>query len=148
MTTLIFKNKKLQGILRITEQATSFNASFSESVEAYEKETGTKYKIDADLSKFGEHHKPTLWLVKDQGIYLMTSAKLEKLPDDYSHVCYAEGFEPDAPGWWEKCRAAVGGDDFVESFHFTSEIKEGIMAGADIQIKIGPAKLIVGLLYP
>lgn len=147
MTTLIFKNKKLKGILQLTEQATTFRASFDESVNAYEKDTGITYTINADLSKYCEHHHPTIWLVKDEGIYLMTSAKLEKFPSDNSHICYAEGFSPETPGYWEKCQTAVGGDDFVESFRFNNNLRRGIKNGADILIKFGAESFTVELVY-
>jgi len=52
-----------------------------------------------------------LWFVKDDGIYLMTNACLS--PDHNPGVVYAAGYGP-GPGTWERCRSAVGGDDFCE----------------------------------
>lgn len=147
MTTLIFKNKKLQGLLNITEQATVFRASYSEAIEAYEKDTNRSYDYEANLDKYYEHNSPTLWLVKDEGIYLMASAKLKEYPNDNSHICYAEGFEPNNPGCWDLCRAAVGGDDFVESFKFSEQLKKGIKQGADIHISITTKNFIIELVY-
>lgn len=43
-----------------------------------------------------------LWLVKDNGIYLMLPIFLDTLPDDDSHSCYAEGFAPNDPDWYYK----------------------------------------------
>jgi hypothetical protein len=86
-----------------------------------------------------------LWLVKDS-IYLMTSAKLNRIPEDKSHICYAEGFEPESPGSYDKCRVAVGGDDFVESFRFSDELQKGIKNGADIQIDISAQSFVVQLV--
>lgn len=131
MTTLIFKNKKLKGILKITQLA-----MFQEAISAYEKNTGKKYSDSVNLNKYYEQTNPTLLLVKDEGIYLMASAKLKEIPKDNSHVCYAEGFEPDTPNSWEKCRRAVGGDDFVEEFAFSGQLQKGVMNGGDIQINI------------
>lgn len=51
---------------------------------------------------------PGLWLVKDQGVYLMTNAEPGlRLPDGSGHhqVVYAEGFGPEE---------YMGGDDFAE----------------------------------
>lgn len=62
--------------------------------------------------------EPALWLVKDDGIYLMSSGKpAQDRPDGTKgvRVVYARSFEPDAPDCWERARFAVGGDDFVET---------------------------------
>ncbi len=61
---------------------------------------------------------PGLFLVADQGIYLM-SAGLPRLPDpakpDTSRVAYARECDPTTSGhWYEDKRALVGGDDFGE----------------------------------
>jgi hypothetical protein len=109
MATLIFRNKNLQNLLLIVEQASPAN---------------------------GEHKKSELLLVKDEGIYLMTSIKLAKIPENYSHICYAEGFEADAPGSNEKCANAVSGNDFAERFAFSRELQEGIRKGYDLVIDI------------
>jgi triphosphoribosyl-dephospho-CoA synthetase len=37
MTTLIFKNETLQGIMKLTEVATQFTATFEEAVSEYER---------------------------------------------------------------------------------------------------------------
>jgi hypothetical protein len=61
-----------------------------------------------------------LWLVKDEGIYLMTNSEdkswLAFGGRDYpkgetSHVVYGRGFGHDAD--WDAVRAVAGGDDFV-----------------------------------
>lgn len=146
MTTLIFKNEKLQGILKLTEAATNFAATFSETVAAYEKGTGEKYDFQQNLEKYAVHNIPTLWLVKDEGIYLMSPAKTDRPKGDKSHICYAEGFEPSLPNSFDKCRTAVGGDDFVESFEFTDALQSGIKRGADIQIDISEQSFTVCLI--
>lgn len=148
MLTLIFKNSKLQGILRITQQSKTFIASFGEAVKAYEKNTKKRYKHNINIDNYYEHTTPTIWLVKDAGIYLMTSAKMDSHPQDFSHVCYAEGFNPESPNCWEKCRAAVGGDDFVESFKFDNQLKKALEEGADIHIRINKTSFTVNLVYP
>ncbi len=59
-----------------------------------------------------------LMLVKDEGIYLMSSGlpMLQKSPNGKTNlVVYARGFDPYKDGdVWDACRDAVGGDDFVE----------------------------------
>jgi hypothetical protein len=146
MATLIFKNKKLQGIFRMTETATTFRTTFSEAVTAYEHTTGQVYADGVNLSKYNTSQKPSLWLVKDRGIYLMASAIIKHPAKDQSHVCYAEGFEPSVPNCFDKCRSAVGGDDFVEVTDFTDQLKDGIKNGADVQIEITKTHLTITLV--
>ena len=59
--------------------------------------------------------EPHLFLVKDEGAYLMSGARARLPGKDGkpNYVVYADGYGPDAP--WEKLQAALGGDDFAES---------------------------------
>ena len=70
---------------------------------------------------------PALWLVKDEGIYLMSNGRPRQMVDGSSAagqdldgqslVVYAEGFDPtkaDPMAVWYAARDAVGGDDFGE----------------------------------
>ena len=59
---------------------------------------------------------PGLWLVKDQGIYLMSNGLPGLLLTDRHHyVVYADTYDPRTDGdVWDRSRAAVGGDDFCE----------------------------------
>lgn len=61
--------------------------------------------------------EPGIWLVKDQGVYIMSNAKPAELvdpsrPNDSACVVnYAKGHDPDKDeDWW------VGGDDYVKLF--------------------------------
>lgn len=67
--------------------------------------------------------KPSLWLVHDDGVYLMSSGDPPLLEDPNtkdkenarSFVAQAEGTHPKKDeNWWEEARALVGGDDFAE----------------------------------
>ena len=149
MATLIFKSQKLQRIVTLTQEAKYFTASFTEQIEAYEKEIGKKYDFDKqpDLTKYGKHQNPTIWLVKDEGIYLMAAGAEYRIPKDKSHICYAEGYEPHVPGSWDKCRAAVGGDDFCDTLPFGKDLQEGVLLGADIHIKVTPTAFTIKLVY-
>ena len=75
-----------------------------------------------DVPKPGEEYRtpPCLWLVKDEGIYLMSPgfdpANLRH-PCERAPVAYALGFDPgilDRGDVWDRAREAVGGDDFSE----------------------------------
>lgn len=77
--------------------------------------------------------EPSLHFVKDSGIYLLSGASDRQLRPDGkgSVVAYAQGYEPDAPDSWDRCRDAVGGDDFVEVLplkFFTSALDNGATA--------------------
>lgn len=79
-----------------------------------------------------EHTKePALYLVKDSGIYLMSAGHPGQDRTDGKKgrvVAYAQGFEPDAEDSWERCREAVGGDDFAVDLpvrYFTDMITAG-----------------------
>jgi hypothetical protein len=68
---------------------------------------------------YGRDPEPALWLVHDQGVYLMSSGipHLER-PDkpEASKVVYAQDCNPDVDeDWWDNARDLVGGDDFVEA---------------------------------
>ena len=59
---------------------------------------------------------PGLWLVHDDGIYLMSNGHPGLLVDEAGprhFVVYALGYDPKSdPDVWERSRDAVGGDDF------------------------------------
>ncbi len=103
--------------------------------------------------------EPTLWLVGDQGVYLMSAAD----PGDFLtketepgkarlHVAYAKGIDPtvdDFNDWWDTKRAVFGGDDFVEQFGlgFVRQVKADITAGAKtIRLKVN--KRSIALMAP
>ena len=61
-------------------------------------------------SLYGDEPKPAIWLVGDQGVYLMSNGTAENRPP----VAYAEGVNPDKNSfdtWWENKRRSFGGDD-------------------------------------
>ena len=74
-----------------------------------------------------------LWLVKDEGIYLMKAfATSEKdMP-----IIYAESFDPSKDDdVWNRSVSAVGGDDFAEFLPFTIMGLQLIKKGVDVNIK-------------
>ena len=74
-----------------------------------------------------------IWLVKDEGVYVMPSVKIEGKPP----VVYAEGFGPDCE--------YTGGDDFVEFVELSPEQVSKVFSKrasihvllTDTQIKVG-----------
>ena len=63
--------------------------------------------------KPGKDEKPGLWLVGDQGVYLLSNGKLaegERPLVVYSDECHPVG----NPDWWHYKRRHFGGDDGIE----------------------------------
>ena len=70
-----------------------------------------------------------VWLVKDDGIYLMAPTHEERDKDENGKtvVCYAQGFSPSVPNLWDKTHA-VSGDDFAEFIPLNDEQVADILA--------------------
>ena len=74
-----------------------------------------------------------LWLVKDEGIYLMQAfySKERSAP-----IIYAESFDPSKDdSVWDRSVGAVGGDDFAEFLPFTTMGLQLMKKGVDVNIK-------------
>jgi len=92
-----------------------------------------------------------LWLVKDEGIYLMSNAKAPWLDPEAEpgsekrFVVYADGYDPQKDGdVWQACREAAGGDDFVEALpliYFEYVVRQG-----DVCIRLTESTIDVLLL--
>lgn len=61
----------------------------------------------------GEGEKPGLWLVGDEGVYLLSNGKLSD--GQKPLVCYADECNPSTnPDYWHYKRQHFGGDDGIE----------------------------------
>ncbi len=124
MTRLLFALPGVQEIIEHALAAERHKMDFVERMETYGADV-----FDAQPDE-EERAKPALWWVKDEGIYLMSNGVPALLrdpaaPEDKqrSKVVYAMGFDPtksDRGEVWDAARAAVGGDDFVESISLTN----------------------------
>lgn len=78
----------------------------------------------------GEGEKPGLWLVGDQGVYIMSNGKLgegQKALVIYSAECHPAG----TPDWWDYKRRWFGGDDgieFIEADQLVSDFDRSFRA--------------------
>jgi len=141
MTTLIFKAAALRPIVEHALSCREHVPTFAmQLTPAYWREGvkiapgGWPKPEDLDLSKVPPH----LQLVKDDGVYLMSSGSPRLLDPaspapGRSLVVYAEGMAPE-DGWdaWQ----ILGGDDFVEQVDLAF-VKKAIDLGAEnIRIKI------------
>lgn len=88
-----------------------------------------------------------LWLVKDEGIYLMSPTD-EKFVDSkgvINTVVYARGYKPTKKNQdylWDKTHA-VSGDDFAEFIPLTTDQVARVVRGGDIVININETQLAV-----
>ena len=75
-----------------------------------------------------------VWLVKDEGIYLMapTDEERDKDANGKTVVCYAEGFSPKVEDLWHKTYA-VSRDDFAEFIPLNREQVADILGAPDGQ---------------
>tara|TARA_R100001440_G_scaffold7772_2_gene15121 strand:+ start:141 stop:506 length:366 start_codon:yes stop_codon:yes gene_type:complete len=90
MTTLTFKNSK------ILKQLAEETRKSKDIKKPYTREKATNKGV---------------WLVKDEGIYLMNAFSTK---GKENLVVYADGYNPNKRDCWEDCVHAVGGDDFAE----------------------------------
>jgi hypothetical protein len=150
MSRLVFKNFQLRKVLAYYKGATTFNCTFAEQIAAYEKDTGMTFRFDGPPmpEMYLTSNKRTIFLVKDTGIYLMTSVPLKEIPKDESHICYAVNYSPANPNCWEDCRTAVGGDDFSEAFELTDAMIACVEKGADIIISFRSDSFLIKAQYP
>ncbi|HET6161591.1 MAG TPA: DUF3085 domain-containing protein [Dongiaceae bacterium] len=116
-TQLRFDPKEVRALIEVARSAKTWKASFSDCLNPDLRKPGATPDVDGyvdpvfvDTSKIG----PKLWLVKDEGCYLMANAAHQiRSPEDCITVCYADGFGPNTPQ--EELRAVLGGVDFVEA---------------------------------
>ena len=120
MTMLTFKSKefsRMMGFMRNNDRAIP---------------NGTGGEPTKD---FGLH------LVKDDGIYLMAGTfKSDKLDERKCHVIYAQGYSLKTKDLWDKCREAVGGDDFAEWIPLSKEMVEALEKNGHMKIKFTPSE--------
>ena len=103
------------------KQSNQHKPTYGEQFEAFGDDVfGMDY--DEIVKKLNEDNKikPALWLVKDQGIYIMSNGDAPDRPD----VVYAQGYDPNTDGdVWDKCRDAMGGDDCCELIDHDTVVK-------------------------
>ena len=138
---LHFDQALVRQLLDHSKAATERSPSYDQLYEGRFRRDGK----DADLDTLGSDNFPTaddvdptkipagLWLVGDQGVYLMSNGKPALLvdPADTRHVvAHAAEANPAAgiEAWWDVKRAAFGGDDGVVFLELP--FAEGLLARA------------------
>ncbi|QPC88853.1 DUF3085 domain-containing protein (plasmid) [Mesorhizobium sp. NBSH29] len=70
----------------------------------------------------GEGEKPGLWLVGDEGVYLLSNGKLSE--GQKALVCYADECNPSTdPDYWHYKRQHFGGDDGIKFLDATEVLR-------------------------
>ena len=88
-----------------------------------------------------------LTLVKDEGIYLMSSAErtFKDDGDDFNTVVYARGYKPTKANrntLWDKTHA-VSGDDFAEFVKLNEGMVDRVLHGGSIVIDLNETSYTV-----
>ena len=123
MTTLTFKSKEFPRMME------------------FMRNNDRKIPYGENTKDFGLH------LVKDDGIYLMEGTFKADWMEHLRkcHVIYAQGFSPKTKDLWEKCRDAVGGDDFVEWIPLDNKMVNMLAIIGHMKIKITPQEVEVNV---
>ena len=78
--------------------------------------------------------KKLFWFVKDSGIYLMNGWGNQNAEDNV--VVYAKGYNPESDDCWDRCRDAVGGDDFGEGLPMDKDQLTRLANGGDMIMRV------------
>jgi hypothetical protein len=99
--------------------------------------------------------EPSILLVHDQGVYLMSNGTPGDPADPATDIntkywqrycAYAKGCHPkNDEDWYDTARDLVGGDDFAETLEWAKPIKEAIDKGAkQVIINFGARSMKLG----
>lgn len=128
--TLKFDYAQVQELIAHTKASKLHRLTFGERYKIYGEDKCMTHQEGEE-----ERGEPGLWLVKDEGIYVMSNG-LPGLPENPEQdttekfykqkAVYAEGFDPRKDeDTYDKARAAVGGDDFCDLVPLEGLEKEG-----------------------
>jgi Protein of unknown function (DUF3085) len=148
MATLMFPADKVRVLIEHALASKQHRPSYE---QAYAELGNAWFEGKVKSEVLYDKIKPALHLVKDDGIYLMSNGVPELMGDVFgqdSGACvYAVGYEPlkaGDPGWderYEKIRAAVGGDDFVEAVTIDDHLRDIPAGAAFLEIVVSPEQL-------
>ena len=145
---LLFDMERVAGLARHAREAPERRMTMGQRAEIFgEDRCGVQQPGEQRLAP------PCLWLVKDEGIYLMSPgvhpdvASTEPAPRP--PVCHAVGFDPtrdDRMAVWDRARDAVGGDDFAEAVPLAWV--EAALAARSPEVALEVGTDSIGLLLP
>jgi hypothetical protein len=96
----------------------------------------------------GEGEKPGLWLVGDEGVYLLSNGKLAEGARPlvlYSEECHPKG----DIDWWDYKRRWFGGDDGIEYFAADQLIPlfDRSMGATHLQMQLTDDSILLKLIH-
>ena len=93
--------------------------------------------VDETTDEYG------LWLVKDEGIYLMSpSSERDIVSKNKCHVIYARGYSPRVKDLWEKTHA-VSGDDFAEFIPLSEQQMKRVALFGELDIRLSETEVSI-----
>ena len=145
---LLFDMERVAGLARHAREAPERRMTMGQRAEIFgEDRCGVQQPGEQRLAP------PCLWLVKDEGIYLMSPGIDPAAPSGESAprppVCYAVGFDPtrdERMAVWDRARDAVGGDDFAEEVPLAWV--EAALAARSPEFALEVGTDSIGLLLP
>ena len=147
MTRLVFDMEQVAGLARHAREAPERRMTMGQRAAIYGEDR-------CGVPQPGEHRlaPPCLWLVKDEGVYLMSPGidpDAERTERTRAPVAYASGFDPtrdDRLAVWDRARDGVGGDDFAEDIPL--EWVDAALAARSPQFTLSFGPDEIGLLLP
>lgn len=100
------------------------------------------------VNHFDSHPNPSLFLVHDQGVYLLPgSPSIPGKKEGHHWVAYAKDCNPDTDeDWWDTARSLVGGDDFGENISESIDvIRACVKDNKTFSIRVTPTSFSFGL---
>ena len=138
--TIQYLYEQMQFRSSINVMKTTLNFESNASLRNLAKETLKAKKFLIPYSQ-ETTDKPSFELVKDSGIYVMNSYDRG---GEENLVCYAANFNPEEnDNYYQDCKNAVGGDDFVESIPLTIEQLVRLEKGGNLTIVLTETTLEV-----
>ena len=93
--------------------------------------------VDETTDEYG------LWLVKDEGIYVMAPTwEKDLVSKNRCHVIYARGYSPRVKDLWEKTHA-VSGDDFAEFITLGEDQMKRVALFGELDIRLTETEVSV-----
>lgn len=85
---------------------------------------------------------PSILLVHDSGVYIMSNASPADLEGPKSYVAYAEGCDPSKDNeYYQTARSLVGGDDFGEIIKLDEDTLSNFASYEDLSVLVNDSNI-------
>lgn len=98
-----------------------------------------------------EQAEPALWLIGDEGVFLVSNGFTDNEPPDDKLIVYANEVNPKTmplDEWWEAKRRTFGGDDGVESLSVEDVERALVSRTKDFRLEITPEEIVLFGAFP